>query len=148
MQLARQLGDVPEEVQGLLHGHLQHVVDALALVLHFQGFPVVAVALAHVAGDVHVRQKVHLNADDAVALAGLAPAALYVKGEAAGGKAPHFRVLGGGEQLPDVVEQPGVGGRVGAGRAANGGLVDLDDLVQMLQAPDFLVLAWVGVGAV
>ena len=105
-------------------------------------------ALAHLAGHVHVGEEVHLDADDAVALAGLAPAALDVKGEPAGGKAPHLGLLGGGEQLPDVVEEPGVGGGVGPGGPADGGLVDLDHLVQVLQPQQLLVLPRVGVGPV
>ena len=83
----------------------------------------------------------HLNLDEAVALAGLAPSAPHVEGEAARAVAPGLGVLGGGEQVPDVVEQPGVGGRVGPGRSADGGLVDVDDLVQILLSLNALALA-------
>ena len=51
----------------------------LALVLHLQGFAVVAFAVAHVARHVDVRQEVHLDLDHAVALAGLAAPPLTLK---------------------------------------------------------------------
>jgi hypothetical protein len=68
----------------LLDRHVEHVGDRLALEQHLQRLAVVALALAHLAGDVDVGQEVHLDLDDAVALAGLAAAALDVEGEAAG----------------------------------------------------------------
>ena len=71
-----------EEVGRLLDRHVEHVGDRLALELHLQRLAVVALALADVAGDVDVGQEVHLDLDDAVALAGLAAAALDVEGEA------------------------------------------------------------------
>ncbi len=55
----------------------------LALDRHVQRLAVVALAVADVAGDVDVRQEVHLDLDDAVALAGLAAAAFDVEGETA-----------------------------------------------------------------
>ena len=60
--------------------------SAIDLPLNFtsQRFAVVARAVAHVAGDVDVGQEVHLDLDQAVALARLAAAALDVEGEAAG----------------------------------------------------------------
>ena len=59
--------------------HIQHVGDRVSAVFDFQGLAVVALALADVALDVDVRQEVHLDLDDAVALAGLAAAALDVE---------------------------------------------------------------------
>ena len=99
LQLAGDLGHVGKEGAGLLHRHVQHVRDALALVLDLQRLPVVARALAHLAGHEDVRQKVHLDLHDAVALAGFAPAALHVEAEPAGTVAPHLGVLGLGKDL-------------------------------------------------
>ena len=62
--------------------------------------------------------------------AGFTPAAPDIEGESPGAVAPGLGVLRGGKELPDVVEQAGVGGRIGAGGAADGGLIDGDDLVQ------------------
>src|SRR2546428_12058032 len=73
-----------EELQRLLDRHVEHVGDRFALEQNLERLAVVALALADVAGDVDVGQEVHLDLDDAVALAGLAASALDVEGEAAG----------------------------------------------------------------
>src|SRR3984893_710539 len=77
-------GDRLEELGGLLNRHVQDVGDTLALEQHLQRLAVVALALADIAGDVAGGQEVHLDLDDAVALAGLAAAALDVEREPPG----------------------------------------------------------------
>ena len=95
-----------------------------------QRVAVVAGAGADLARHVHVGQEVHLDADVAVARAGVAATAGHVEGEPAGLVAPDPRLVGPREELADVVEHPRVGGGVGAGRAPDGLLVDVDDLVE------------------
>ena len=95
--------------------------------------------LAGFAGDEDVGQKVHLHLDEAVAAAGLAAPALDVEGEAPLFVAPGPGFGQEGEKIPDEVEDLGVGGRVAPRGAADGLLVDVDDLVQVLQALDGLV---------
>ena len=56
----------------------------LPLYLHFERLRVVALALADFARNVNVGQEVHLDLDDAVALARLAAAALDVEREPPG----------------------------------------------------------------
>ena len=79
LYLAPYARHVLEKVQRLLHRHIQHLGDILALVSHFQRLAVVARALAHLAGDVDVGEEMHLDLDDAVAVAVLAPAARDVE---------------------------------------------------------------------
>ena len=81
--MRRDLGDVREVLERLLHVHLQHVADALALEADLQRLAVEPLALADRAGDPDVGQEVHLEAVRAVALAGLAPAAGDVEAEPA-----------------------------------------------------------------
>src|SRR5580704_16931226 len=107
--------DGGEEAGGFLDRHVQHVGDGLALVVHGQGVGVVPGAVADLARDVHVGQELHLDLEGAIARAGLAAAAFDVEGEPAGLVAADLGLGGGREQLPDVVEHAGVGGRVGAG---------------------------------
>ena len=125
-----------EKFERFLDRHVEHVGDRLALEQHLQRFAVVALALADVAGDVDVGQKVHLDLDDAIALAGLAAAAFDVEGEAAGLVAARLGFGQAGEQFADRREGARIGGRVGARRAADRRLVDVDDLVEMLDAFD------------
>ena len=128
--------DRREEVGGLLDRHVEHLGDGLALVVHLERLAVVAGAVADLARDVDVGQEVHLDLDRAVAGARLAAAALDVEREPARLVAAHLRLGGRGEQLADVVEDAGVGRRVGPRGAADRALVDVDDLVEVLEAGD------------
>ncbi len=90
----------------------------------------------------------HLDLDDAVALAFLAAAALDVEGEAAGFVAARLGFGEAREPFADGREGAGVRRGVGARRAADGRLVDVDDLVEMFQAFDAVVGRRVFAGAV
>src|SRR6202012_4031760 len=107
--------------------------DRLALEQHFERLAVIALALADVAGDVDVRQKVHLDLDDAVAVAGLAAAALDVEGKAPGLIAACLGLGEASEPFADRREGAGVGRGIGARSAADRRLVDIDDLVDVLE---------------
>ena len=71
----------------------------------------------------------HLDLQNAVALAGFAAAALDVEAEPSRAVAAHLGILRLGEHGADIVEHAGVGGGVGARGAADGLLVDADDLI-------------------
>ena len=114
---------------------------------HLQRLAIEALAVADVAGHVDIRQELHFDAQLALALAGLAAAAVHVEGEAPGLVAAHLALRQLGEELADLVEHAGVGARIGARRAPDGGLVDVDDLVEMLDAVDALVFAGLGARA-
>ena len=116
--------------------------------MDFQRLPVVPRAVTDLTGDVNVRQEVHLDLHQAVAAAGLAPAALDVEAEPSRPIAPDFRLVGRREQIPDVVEQPRIGGRIAPGGSADGALVDVDDLVQILHAVNAVTEAGTGTGMV
>src|SRR5580698_2509538 len=77
------------ELDAVEHRHIEDFGDALAFVLNLERVAIVALAAAYFAGDINVRQEVHFDADDAVALASLAAAALDVEGETAGTVAAH-----------------------------------------------------------
>src|SRR5262245_55181338 len=71
-QLVGDRREVLEQRQRLIDGEIEHVGDRLAAVLDLERLAIVAASLALLAGDVHVRQEVHLDRDDAVPLAALA----------------------------------------------------------------------------
>ena len=141
LQAPAQLRDLGEEAQRLLDGHVQHVRDGLALEAHLERLAVVALAVARLARDVDVGQEVHLDLDRPVALARLAAPAADVEREAAGLVAAHLRLGRERVQLADVREQVGVRRGVRARRAADRLLVDVDDLVEDLDALDGVVRA-------
>ena len=90
----------------------------------------------------------HFDGDDAVALAGLAPPAFHVEREAARPESAGPRVGHHREQIADEREQPGIGRRVRARRSSDRRLIDLDDLVDELDAVDAIVGAGLVAGAI
>src|SRR5690606_31609016 len=112
--------DVLEELQPLADGHVEHVRDALALVLDLQRFVVVARAMAHLARDVNIRQELHLNAKLALALAVLAAAALHVEAETPRRIAAYLALRKLRKQRADRVVHLGVRAGVAARRAPDG----------------------------
>ena len=92
LQLPRDFRYAAEESDALLHRHLQHIIDTLSLIFDLQCLPVIAMSFANLTGNVDIRQKVHLNLDDAVALAGFAASALDIEGEAPGIEPAHFGI--------------------------------------------------------
>ena len=148
LQRIGNLGHGAEEVHALVHGHVEHVGDVLALVGDLKGLAVVTLAVARLAGDIDRRQEVHLDFENAVALAFFAATALDVKAKAAGFVAAH---LGGGQprkEVADVIEHAGVSGGIAARGAADGRLVNDDDLVETLVTLEDAVFAGTLLGAV
>jgi hypothetical protein len=127
---------VSEKFQRVFDREIEHIRNAPSLVANLQSLPIVAPAFAHLAGHVHVGQKVHLDLDQAVALAGLAPAAFHIEGESARAVPSHLGIGELGEQLPDRGEEPGICRRIRAGGAPDGALVDVDHLVDLVQPLD------------
>src|SRR5215470_4242257 len=119
LQLVANRGDRLEELRALLHRHVEHIGNGLVLELYLERFAVVALTLALVTSDVDVRQKVHLDLDDTVALAGLAPPAFDIEGEPPGVVAARLGFGQPREPLPDRREGARVGGRIGTRRAAD-----------------------------
>jgi hypothetical protein len=77
---------------------------------------------------------VHLYPDLAIPPAGLTPPALDVEGEATRLVASYLRLGCGREELPYMVKDLGVGGRVRARGSPDGALVYVYDLVYLLYA--------------
>ena len=148
LQLARNGGHVLEEGPGVFHRQLQHLRNVAALPLHLQCFAVVALAVAHVAGHVHVGQKMHFHFHHAIALAGFAAPAGHVERKAPRRVAALFGGGGFGHQLAQRREQAGVGRGVAARCAANGRLIDVDHLVEKFQSFQAEAGRGVGLGAV
>src|SRR5450759_3968824 len=137
-----------EELERLRDGHLQHVRDRTTLVVDLERFPVIALALADLARDIDVGQELHLDLEDTVALAVLAAATFDVEAEAARLVSPNPGLLRAGEEIADRGEEAGVSSRVRSRRSADRALVDVDDLVDRLDALEPIVLAGLVAGAI
>src|SRR5262249_8468607 len=139
LQNLSNLGDVAEQLKCLADSHVKHVGNALALVQNGERFRIVALAAAHIAIDPDIGEEVHLDLLLAISLARLAAAAGLVEAEALRLPAAHARLGKLGEKLADEIKDAGIGGRVGTGRIAERVLIDVDDLVDVLQAKDVVV---------
>src|SRR6266571_2422174 len=111
----------------------------MAFVAHRERFRIVAAAAANFAHHVNVGKKIHFDAAEAVSLAGFAAAAFYVETEAPGAVAALARFGKHGEEIADGRENTGVGGGIRAWGAADGGLIDFDDFVDLVGAENFAV---------
>ena len=124
---------------GFFHGHVEHVGDAFVAIFHLQRFAAITLAFADIAGDVNVGQKVHFNLDDAIALAGFAASALDVERETPRCIAARFSVWQSSKPFADRRKRARIGGWIRAWCAANGRLVNIDDLVEMFKTVDALM---------
>src|SRR5690606_27777109 len=128
MKLARNRRHSLEIRQRLLYRQVQHLADRFAAITDFERFAVVTLAVADVAGHVHIGQEMHFDLDDAVTLARFAASAFDIEREApwivtAG---PSFRHAG--EEFANGGEHAGVGGGIAPGRAADRALVHVDEI--------------------
>ena len=128
-----ELGHSPEEAHRLIDRELKDISDVQTLVGDLQRLAVVALPAAGLAGDINWRQKVHLNFEKTISLALLAAPAFDIEAEATGVVAADPGGGDRGEEIPDLVEHPGVGGRVGSWGTTNGCLIDDDALLEELQ---------------
>ena len=146
LDLALDRGDILKKGQRLFDRHFKDIRDIFTLVTDLQGLTVVAFSVAYFAGNIDVRQEVHFDLDNAVSGAGLAPSALHVEGKTAFGITAGAGVLRTRKKRADQVKDAGVGRRVGTGCAPDGGLIDVDHLVQLIDPLDVVVLSGYGPG--
>src|SRR5271155_1845892 len=78
-QFFRESRDVRKKLKRFTDGEVQHLVYVLALVKNFEHLRLVARALAFVADQLHVSQKLHFDRDSAVPLAVFAAPAGHIK---------------------------------------------------------------------
>ena len=106
-----------KKCQSLLHGHIQDVIDTLALIVDIQCLAVIALAVADFARNIDIRKKMHLDLPDTVSLAGLAASALHIKGKSSFLITTHLRIDRAREQIADHVKYSGIGGGIRSRRA-------------------------------
>ena len=107
----------------------------------FEDFGAVAFAVAVLAAQIHVAQKLHLYMFKAGAAAAGTAAIAAVEAEFAGGVAALFRQACRGKQLANCVPSAHITDGVGAGGFADRGLVDKHHIAQMVGAQQTVVQA-------
>ncbi|MBA7669098.1 hypothetical protein ES703_77226 [subsurface metagenome] len=129
-----------KEDKRLLHGHIQHLGDVLALKANLQCLTVITLPLTHLAGNGDIGQELHLDLDKPLPPTGFTAPALNVEREPPRSIAPHSGLRDSGKKLTDRSKGAGIGGGVAAGGASDRRLVDIDHLVNMLNADNAIAL--------
>src|SRR5258708_13187612 len=136
LDLAVDVGDILEELYGFFDGHVQDVADGFTFVANFEGLPIIAFAIAFFAVDVYIGKKGHFYHPHAAGFTDITTATFDVEGKPACVVAPDLCFRYRGEEGANVGEESAIGGWITARGAADGRLVDLDDLVYIFQAFD------------
>src|SRR5271157_2530860 len=76
-------GEVHEEGQGFAHGHIENIMDILAVVANVENAALEALAAALLADQFNVGQELHFDGDGAIALAGFAAPSGDIEGKMA-----------------------------------------------------------------
>jgi hypothetical protein len=92
----------------------------------------------HVGGRIHAGQKEQFDANEPFALACPTTALCHVEREPARIVSSGARLLGGGEELPDMIEQTGVGRQIRPRRATDRLLINNHQPFNFLQTADDL----------
>ena len=79
-----------EELDGLVDGHFEYVIDISVVELHFEGVGLEAFAVAGFTFQYEVGHELHLNGDGTFAFALFAASSFAVEGEVSGGVAHLF----------------------------------------------------------
>ena len=104
--------------------------------------------MTHFAGHVHIRQELHLDLELSLSLAGFAAATFDVEGETTFLVAANLGLGQFGKQIANIIKNAGIGGWIGAGRAADGGLVNVNHFVERFGAFQAFKRAGLGVGVI
>ena len=141
LELAAHGRHTVEKAECLFYRHIQHFIDIFPLVINFQSLTVVTLAVADLARHIDIRQEMHLDLDDTVSCTCLTSAALHIEAEAAFFVSSFFGIFGRSKEFSDHIEYPCVGCRIGTGRTPDRGLINIDDLVQLIHAFDSVMLS-------
>src|SRR5258708_12311464 len=90
LDLAVDVGDILEELDGFFDGHVQDVADGFTFVANFEGLPIIAFAIAFFAVDVYIGKKVHFYHPHAAAFPDIPPATFHIKGNPPSLLPPHL----------------------------------------------------------
>ena len=136
IELVADARHVFHEFGGVLDRHIEDFGDILPFIANFQCLAVITLAVTFFTSHIHIRQKVHFDFDHAVPFTRLATPAFDVKAEPSRliAAQPRFRQFC--KEIANRAEQPGVRRRIRARRPPNRALININDLVNMLDAED------------
>ena len=123
-----------EELNGHIDGHVEHIVDALALILNLQRLAIIAIATALTAAHIYIGQEVHLYGLVTRTTTRLTATTLDIEREATRLITSYLRIGCLLEELAYVGKDIGICRGVTARCATNRRLIHHNQLVDMLHA--------------
>ena len=127
-----------EKLDCFIDLHLQDFSDVSILPGDGQRFLIEACAVAHLAGDLDVRQERHLDCAQSLSGAGFAAAALVVEGEASHAVTSSLAFIRACKERADFVKEADVGGGTRSRRLADGGLIHFQNTRHRFAARDYV----------
>src|SRR5208337_3216291 len=125
------LAAVAEENERLARREIEDFRDVSPPVGDLEDLRAIARTTALGAAHVHIGQKLHVDREEAVSLAGATPPALDVEAEEARAIVSQLGLVSRGEGPPDLVEGLQVSDRVGSTRPADRGLIEEDRVLEL-----------------
>ena len=148
VQVTGNTRDWSKELSGLGNRHIEDICNALTFVEDLQGLTVVACTMAHFAGHVNIRKKVHLNLEGSITLTGLAPSSLHIEGETPRTITAKFCLRDFSKELTDLIPDSRVGSRIRPRCTTDRRLVDVHDFVEAVSSYNRTMTSWNKTGAV
>ncbi|MPM56268.1 hypothetical protein SDC9_103070 [bioreactor metagenome] len=112
--------------------------------MNIQCFATIALAFTDLTWNKNIGQEMHFNFNDTIALTGFATASAHIETKPACFVSTHFGLVGRSKQVANVVEDPRIGSRIGTRSTTNGGLVNINNLIQFFHTEDFIVITGTG----
>ena len=134
--------EVLKELVSFLNCHGQDFSDGFALKANLKCLPIVPFAMAYFAGYCDIGQELHFDLNISLSTARLTASSLHVKRKASGFVAACSSFGSGGEQLSNASESSGIRRRIRSRSAPNGRLIDIHYFIDMLNAQNFIEIAW------
>ena len=126
--------DWSKELSGLGNRHIENICNALTFVENLQSLTVVPCTMANLAGDINIRQKVHLNLEGSITLTGLAPSPLHIEGETPGTVTAKLCLRNFSKELTNLIPNSRVGGRIRPRCTTDRRLINMHDLIKPLSS--------------
>src|SRR3712207_2642915 len=98
--------------------------------------------MTNITWNVDIWQKMHLNLDNTISRAGLTAPTFYIKGEAPFFVATNLGFISLGKKLSNIIKNTSIGGRIRARCPPNWALININQTLQMFNASDRPMPAW------
>ena len=134
-------GNILKEFERFIDRHTKNIGDAGSVIPDLQSLGIIPGAPALLTRDIYIREKVHLQFQLPIPCADFATATLHIETITPGAIPSHFRSRQLRKKLPDIRKGSCVRSRVTPWSATNRGLINHNNLIDVIETRDFRMLA-------